>query len=203
MASLSIEQLSFLRGQRIPLSSVFDASGMSRAQYQVAMKAEGKSFAYGVPACAKGQHSLRTRAGHCIQCDHSKIAFMLRHDTRAYVYIAASHEGRLIKIGSSVDVRDRQEKLRQYEYGGQKDWQILAIANTPAAGRIEFEAHTKLAKSWAPGEYKRAGKTQQCYELFKCSFSEARDAVREALGDPALLKIDDERRAVAVFDFAP
>lgn len=201
MATLSDEQKRFLRAQNIPFSAMFDASGMKNAEYQIAMKSEGKSFAYGVTPCAKGGHTLRTRKGHCIQCDHSKIAFMLRHDARAFIYIAASVSGRLIKIGSSIDVADRTEKLNRYRYGGQQDWQILATANSASAGRAESAAHAKLASFSVRGDYVRMGKTQQCYELFRCSFQDARDALAEALGKGAYLKIPDEKRALAAFNF--
>lgn len=126
MATLTDEQFKFLRSQNIPLSALFDATGMKKADYRLAMKSEEKSFAYGVTSCGKGEHTLRTRAGHCIQCNHSRIAYMLRHDARAYVYIAASAVGCLIKIGSSIDLAGRTDKLNRYQYGGQKDWQILA-----------------------------------------------------------------------------
>ena len=125
MNTLTSEQLHFLRQQKILLSTVFDASGMRTADYQQVMKAEGKSFAYGVTQCSKGGHALRTRKGHCIQCDHATIAFMLRHDKKAFVYIAASYGGRLIKVGSSEDVVRRERQLCDYRYGGQDDWHFL------------------------------------------------------------------------------
>jgi hypothetical protein len=201
MADLSPEQLAFLRAQKIPMSSLFDASGMKNANYQLAMRSDGKSFAYGVTPCGKGGHTLRTRAGHCIQCDHSKIAFMLRHDARAYVYIAASHAGKLIKIGSTLDVADRQKKLNDYQYGGQTDWQILGIANSASAGRIESEAQAKLGRYAVLGEYIRSGRRQRCYELFRCNFADARDALKAALGAGGTLRVPDEARALHAFNF--
>jgi hypothetical protein len=198
---LTDEQLRFLREQNIPLSAMFNAGGLKNADYQSAMKAEGKTFAYGVTPCARGGHSLRTRKGHCIQCDHSKIAFMLRHDARAYIYIAASAAGRLIKIGSSINIEDRTDKLNRYQYGGQIDWQILATASSPTAGRAEAQAHARLAIYNVPGDYVRMGKKQQCYELFRCDFQDARDAVAAALGKGGALKVPGEARALAAFRF--
>lgn len=201
MANLSTDQIFFLKTQRIPLSSVFDASGMRTAEYQSLMKAEGKSFAYGVTPCAKGGHTLRTRKGHCIECDHAKIAFMLRHDKRAYVYIAASHDGRLIKVGSSGDVTDRAKKLSEYRYGGFEDWQILSTVATDAAGQVECEVHSRLASFSVDGHYLRAGRRQECYELFRCDFSDARDALRAAVGASGKINTPNEDRAEKVFKF--
>lgn len=158
MATLSPDQLFFLQTQKIPSSSLFDASGMRTADYQAAMKAEGRSFAYGVTPCGNGGHTLRTRKGHCIECDHARIAFMLRHDKRAYVYIAASYAGKLIKIGSSGDVADRANKLCEYLYGGFGDWQVLSTVATDAAGRIECDVHSRLLPYSVAGHYVRAGR---------------------------------------------
>lgn len=201
MVDLSETQITFLRSQNIALSSLFDATGMKKADYQLAMTADRKNFAFGVTPCNAAGHTLRTRAGHCIQCDHAKIAYMLRFDARAYIYIAASKIGHLIKIGSSIDIADRRDKLNQYQYGGQNDWQILATANSAAAGRTEFEAHAQLACWSVPGEYVKAGKKQRCYELFQCNFSDARDALISALGNDVPLIIPNEEHAMAAFNF--
>lgn len=202
MATLTDEQLRFLRSQNIPLSAMFDATGMKAADFRLAMKGEDKTFAYGVTACGKGGHTLRTRNNHCIQCDHARIAFMLRADARAYIYIAASAAGRLIKIGSSIDIADRTEKLNRYHYGGHQDWQILATADSPKAGRAESEAHATLSAFNVPGDYVRMGKKQKCYELFRCDFGDARHALSQALGKGVPLRIPDEARAMAAFNFA-
>lgn len=201
MAALSDEQISFLRSQGIPLSAMFDGSAMAMTDCQVAMKADGKNFAYGVSPCKKGGHTLRTRRWHCMQCNHAAIAFILRHDAPAYVYIAASAAGRLIKIGSTIDVADRVDKLNRYQYGGQNDWQILANASTPSAGRAESSAQNRLSAFNVHGEYIRAGRRQRCYELFHCDFQDARDALTQALGRGIVLKVPNEARAMAAFNF--
>lgn len=201
VAHLSPDQLSFLREQKIPLSSMFDASGMRSKDYQIAMKADGKSFAYGVTPCGKGGHTLRTRKGHCIQCDHATIAYMLRHDARAYVYIAVSWDGRLLKIGSTTDIADRGNKLNEYRYGGQADWQIISTVRCDNAGRVESETQTKLAGFSADSSYMRAGKSQRCYELFKCNFSDAREAMRSTLKPGETILTPHEARALHVFNF--
>lgn len=201
MADLTDAQIAFLRSQYIPLSKVFDASGIAKADYQSAMKELGKCFAYGVSPCGKGGHTLRTRAGHCIQCDHSKIAYMMRHESRAFIYIAASASGRLIKVGSSINVADRHEKLNRYRYGGQNDWQIIATADCATAGKVELETHRRLAQFATEGDYERAGRRQRCYELFRCNFGDAREALEAALGRTGSVSVPDEARALAAFNF--
>jgi hypothetical protein len=201
MAILSPDQLTVLREQKIPLSGVFDASGMGKLEYGPAMKSEGKSFAYGVTPCGAGGHTLRTRSGHCIQCNHANIAFILRREARAFVYIAVSWNGRFIKIGSSIDVADRAKKLVEHCYGGQTDWQIVSTARSEAAGRVESETQTKLSSYSVPGEYTRAGKIQRCYELFRCNFEDARDALKSSLSRGEAITTVNEARALHRFNF--
>jgi hypothetical protein len=201
MAELTPEQRTFLAARGIPLSCLFDASGMSKPDYQRAMKEAGKSFAYGVTPCIKGGHRLRTRAGHCIQCDHSKIAYMLRHDAPSTIYIAGSVRGRLLKVGCSNDVQVRRQLLNSYWYGGQFDWQILATAQTPSAGRVEFEVHARLARFHVSGEYVQGGKRRVCYELFRCDFEDAADAVRATLPAGITLRVPNLERATKAFRF--
>jgi hypothetical protein len=201
MAELTSEQRAFFAAHSIALSTVFDASGMRRTDYQAAMKQLGKSFAFGVTPCKRAMHTLRTRGGHCIQCDHSQIAYMLRYDATAYIYVAASAGGRLIKVGSSGDIQERCGILNAFRYGGQRDWQMLAFANCPAAGRVEFAVHARLAVFQVLGGYVQGGKEKSCYELFRCDFADARDAIRLELAKGANLKIYDEDRALAAFAF--
>ena len=201
MTELTADQISFLQSQNIPLSSVFDASGMRKSDYPFAMRVEGKRFAFGVTPCKAAGHTLRTRAGHCIQCDPSKIAFMLRHDSWAHIYIAGSKAGRLIKIGYTTDVDVRIDTLNSEEYGGQKDWQILATAFHPQAGRVEFFTHAKLELFAVPGEYVKDGRPQKCYELFRCNFVDALDALQRGLGEAGVLYVPDQEYALAAFQF--
>jgi hypothetical protein len=201
MAELTSEQRAFLAAHAIPLSAVFDASGMRRPDYQATMKGLGKSFAFGVTPCNRAMHTLRTRAGHCIQCDTSKIAYMLRYDATAFIYIAGSANGQLIKVGSSGDVHERRGILNGFRYGGQSDWQMLAFANCPSAGRVEFAVHAELSPFQVPGRYTQGGKERSCYELFRCDFADARDAVCSELPKGIDLKVFDEDRALREFAF--
>src|SRR5678815_3361408 len=100
MGQLTAEQIDFLLLQRVPPSQVFDATGMRKSDYAAAMKAGGFNFAFGTVPCGRAGHTLRTRAGHCIQCDTSKVAYQMRHHLPGYVYLAGSHGTGLLKIGT-------------------------------------------------------------------------------------------------------
>lgn len=202
MAELTQDQLTFLASHGISVSSLFDASGMTRAEYQRAMKQNGKRLAFGVSRCKRGHHSIRTRAGgHCVQCNPAGIAFDRREDERAYVYIAASQRARMIKVGLTGDLHDRRRNLNVERWAGHSDWQMLAFANCPEAGRVERAVHDSLTV-WADScEYRQAGTRHRSCEVFRCNFGDARDAVLSKLPAGICLKIFDEANACANFNF--
>jgi len=170
---LTDEQKRFLRAHKIPLSKVFDATGMTKPAYQKAMDGTEMSFASGVTPCSNSGHTLRTKAGHCIQCDVKKIAFQMRSRAKAHVYIAGTSRGKIIKVGSSINVDDRITKINTYSYGGHQDWKVLASAYVDKSGSVENYIHNKLQPFQVRGSYEREGRTQACYELFKCNFDDA------------------------------
>jgi hypothetical protein len=185
MVTLTDSQARFLRSQQIPESAIFDASGMSRRRYQYEMEIEEKLFAIGVAPCKKGKHTIRTRNGHCIQCNTANIAFVNRHYQDAYVYIAGSRKERVIKIGCSATPWNREALLNQRGYGGISDWCLLFYARFPNAGKIEFFAHHRLSKFASYRTYFRESIQVECREIFSCGYSEARDALTAASANGA------------------
>lgn len=74
---LTKEEMRFMQSQGIAPDDVFDTKGRSPKAVKVEAKAAGKRLLLGAPCQAAG-HRLRTRAGHCVQCDPSKIAYQRR-----------------------------------------------------------------------------------------------------------------------------
>lgn len=183
MAELTQEQRHFLRDQKIPLSMVFDATGMKRSEYQRAMEETGKHFAFGVSPCKKSAHTLRSRSGNCIQCNTRNIAEQLRHYTDGIVYLAGSRVTKNIKVGMTTDLESRVKMLNQYQYGQAKDWEILLSVRSENAGEMEFRVHKLLSVYSVEGWYSREGRKTMCYELFKCSYHAARTAMAEIFPD--------------------
>src|SRR5437016_2824107 len=97
------DELRFLWRHGFASDDVYDGRGQSQAYRRQAAKAAGKFFVLGEPCRAKG-HRLRTRSHHCVQCDPKKIAFQRRYNSPGYVYIAGSMSGRVIKIGTAIDI---------------------------------------------------------------------------------------------------
>jgi hypothetical protein len=110
MTGIAGEQRAFLDQHGIPLSRVFDAKGMKRAEYQEAMRAHDLVIAAGTSACKA--------AGHGAQCEPAAIAFMLRNDDPAFFQIAAPLSGSIIEAGSSQSPAQRIQTLNAFAYGG-------------------------------------------------------------------------------------
>ncbi|MBP0589321.1 hypothetical protein J8I87_06225 [Paraburkholderia sp. LEh10] len=176
MAQLTSEQLAFLKSQKISLSLLFDATGLSQSQREAVMRQMDKKFYYGGAACQKAGHTLRTKAGHCIQCDTSKIAYQLRSSDPGYVYLAHSKTTGYVKVGFSKEhPQDRSLTLRNEAYGNIKDWDIKKIVRLERnAGRHEFAVHELLESYRAPVVYeKTSGNFVECREIFKCDLAAA------------------------------
>src|SRR5690606_2363499 len=91
------EERNFIIEQGLPEELFIDANRQSINQIEGKMKSLGKVFEYNSIPCDQYGHTIRTRAGHCIQCDTARIAFILRHVSFGTVYIAGSIKGQLIK----------------------------------------------------------------------------------------------------------
>lgn len=177
MAKLTQEQLLFLKSQHISPSLVFDASGYSRADRALIMEREGKLFYFGDALCKKAGHSLRTKSGHCIQCNTSNIAYQLRSSATGFVYLAFSPSTKFVKVGySKHHPQERAEFLRNEAYGNLRDWDVKRVVRFEKnAGRVEFSIHAKLEPYLRPVVYKRAnGQIVECREIFCCDLELAK-----------------------------
>jgi hypothetical protein len=178
---LSSDELEFLKAKRVPLSKVFDAYGMGKSEYHDAMKPLGAWIAFNVTACGKGGHKMRTRAGHCVQCDPAKISFIARNDKSAQVYVAHSPRRHYTKVGSAEDATVRVKSLNTHQYGQIDDWQLFYCASCEQAGEVEFRTHSLLAQHYLPRANAVGANSNQSQELFACEPSVAVEAVKKAI----------------------
>ncbi|MDM9630240.1 GIY-YIG nuclease family protein [Robiginitalea aurantiaca] len=183
MRGLSKSQLQFLKKQGIEVSQTFDAKGLKKSEYRPRMKATGKIIAYNVSPCNKAGHTLRTRAGHCAQCNTAHIAFQKRNDKPGIVYIAGTREGKLVKVGYTKGVHIRSESLNRTKYGGFSDWEILYAISCVKAGEIEIKAKSSLKAFSASMVYDHDGKDQKTDEIYRCSFDYIKNNLRQVIGN--------------------
>lgn len=158
-------EYSFLASQKILITHLYDARGKAPTSWGPDAKRSGLLFGLSEP-CYQG-HRLRTRAGHCIQCDTSRIAYARRFAEGGYVYIAASKIEKLLKIGCCVDVEQRERNLNLQQYGGSEDWTILAYCKTSSMGQVEFDIHKQLSDLSIERKYKKDGRDQVARELYR------------------------------------
>jgi hypothetical protein len=195
-APLSPDEISFLMQHGCSEEDVYDGRGQSKDSRAIDAKEAGKHLVLcgviGRGICRRKGHRLRTRAGHCIQCNPLNIVYQKREDTPGYVYIAGSLSGRVIKIGTTGDLNQRENRMRAEGYGGSKDWIVLASVYVSHGGAFERAASSRVNGKRVYRMYTKDGIEQGAVELHLCSFSEALRAITEVLSD-------EERQRLTVF----
>lgn len=169
----------WLLSKEIPLSEVFDASGMKLSEYGAAMRLAGKYVAINVTPCKKAGHRIRTRTGKCMVCDIKQYAYSRRYRTAGFVYLAASRQSGLIKVGMSINLENRLNTIRHRKYGGVSDWTLVASIEVDGAGKHEAAVQAQLQAYQATGYYFDGDHKQSCHELFQCDLSTAVEAFRK------------------------
>jgi len=181
MATLSTELSLFLKRHKISPSNVFNATGMSTAQYGAYMRPLGLEVAIGVSPCAKGGHQLKNRSGHCVICAPATLAFQARAKKDGKVYVLRSKVLNLVKIGSTGDTAERLINLNREGYGGATDWEIKFAKLATNSGDVEYRAQLSLAHTSVTRSYKRSGVAIECQELFACEVELAIQSVTTAI----------------------
>ncbi len=180
MIELNSDQIQFLKEHQIHPKYLFNAEGLSKSEYRVYMKELNKLIAYNVSPCQKEGHTLRTRSGHCCQCNTATIAYQKRNDSGGIVYIAGSLSGELIKIGFSKAVEVREESLNRTKYAGFSDWKLLYALKSEKAGQIETKSNSLLHKYSFSTDYNHDGNWHDSSETYKCAYSKAKEFVETA-----------------------
>ena len=163
---LTEDEYYFLTSQDIDPDDVFNGRYMKKAAAQNEMRNLGKTILLGT-RCRKAGHRLRTRSGHCIQCDTSKIAYSNRYHKEGMVYLAHSKDLDIVKVGSTIDLEKRSYTLRAHGYGGAGDWEVILAYPTREMGVVERNIQTKLSKFRIVNQYRKEGKMQDAGEIFK------------------------------------
>ncbi|MFT4163385.1 GIY-YIG nuclease family protein [Shinella sp.] len=194
---LTRDEIDFLKAQGLSPADVYDGRGQSSAAWKAGVRSAGKTVVLGSPCSSKG-HRLRTRSGHCAQCDTAKLSYQKRHNTEGYIYIAGSKAARLLKVGTCVDIEQRRRNLRNQMYGGISDWEMLFTAKVEAGGKVEGDALARLSKFKVVRMYEKDGKKQEAAEMLKTSFSVALSVVQESL---KATKATEIRKALKTSDY--
>src|SRR5713226_7098663 len=110
--------------------------------------------------------------------------FRDRYYASGCIYIAGSLSGRVVKIGTTGNIRRYQRYLQNRKYGNLADWEILyCFWVNEGAGRIEHDARGRLQQYKTMRMYEKDGRWQKGREILQCSFSAALAALTDAVGD--------------------
>lgn len=177
---LSSSERAFLHSQGLGPADVYDSVDLTRSAAVRLAEQAGCIIYLGSP-CDKAGHRLRIRSGgHCIQCNTSYLKYASRKNQPGTVYIAASRAKRLIKIGMTADISDRERTLRRDAYAGASDWEVLAHLSVEKAGKFELSMQQRLSSYRVDEFYEKVSKKVKSGELFRCNFITALEAMRDA-----------------------
>jgi hypothetical protein len=177
---MNLDELNFIKKHKLNEDLFYNAYGLPISIVRPVMLIQERLFAYNVKPCKKGKHKLYTRSGHCIQCDHKKIAFMLRYIAAGTIYIAGSIKSQLIKVGFTNDREKRIESIRKSL--NCYDWEILYFKKVlKDGGNLEHQIHQKLEKYRWSEQYFHDNHHQYSKELYRCSFERAKSAFIEVV----------------------
>lgn len=188
---LTTSQLRFLNRIGVPISKVFDATGMGPREYRPMMHALDLLVAVHVRACKKAGHTMKFRAGHCAECNPKNISFEIRHNEPGEVYLAYSSGSQRVKIGTAKDAAARVQGLNQYGYGNAQDWQLEYYVRCDKAGQVEFGIHRRLREYLVSEDYPKNEQAYTARELFDCGLDVARCAIVEALAETGQYVLED------------
>jgi len=171
MSDLTNDERVFLKKHNIPFDLLHNSKDQRAKDYKLLMKESGKLFAYNTFPCKSFGHKLRSRSGHCIQCNTAMIAYQLRHYSAGMVYIAGSKKLKSIKIGFTRDISIRSISLNTNWYAGVNDWELLYAIESDSAGIIESEVNNKIRAYAHSYDYNHDGNWHNTKETFKCSYA--------------------------------
>jgi hypothetical protein len=176
MSVFTSGELAFLARHKFAEDDVYDGRGEGKRWREYQAKEAGKVLILTSVRCRAMRHRIRTRAGHCAQCNPASIAFTRRETLEGYVYIAGTLQGCLMKIGEAGDIGQRVRQLKAEAYGGFSDWRILITAWVDNRGRTEREISSRITGKRVFGGYIKDGRNQTAVEMIQCPFSAAFDA---------------------------
>ena len=144
-SELTDSEKHFLASQGLGPEDVMDVRGYPQWLWFRQIEEEGKTVALG-SGCKSAGHRLRSRRGHCVQCDTAKLGYQAHFAENRNVYIAGSRSTRLIKIGNCGNTGQRERQMRSERYGGVGDWEFLYSVLVKRGGAVEDAARARLCR---------------------------------------------------------
>lgn len=176
---LKRSELKFLEAHGLTEEDVFDWRGLGSRERRDAIKRAWKTLALGAE-CSHG-HRLRTRSGHCVECDPAKLSYQSQKARRAVLYVGWSSSLKLFKVGVTDTPARRIDALRREAYGGAADWSLFMALELRQAGKAETAMHRRLASYQHASTYQKGEHQQASREVFKCTPDKIIEAFTHAI----------------------
>jgi Bacterial RNA polymerase, alpha chain C terminal domain len=109
--------------------------------------------------------------------------FRDRYYEPGYVYIAGSLSHHVLKIGTTINIRSQEKRLRRTQYGSIADWVLLYYVWVDEGGKIEHDARRLLRRHRELRVYDKEGHRQKGREIVDCRFGIALEALTGLLND--------------------
>lgn len=187
MIDFTNDELRFINENGLAEDDFYDGRCERKCEWHDNAKTNDCDFVV-ASKCRYG-HRLKTRAGHCIQCNPARIAFQKRNRRGGAIYVAAT--GDYCKVGvvdnniNNIEQAIHNRELRlnlEGGYGGMTGWKIVAWAPVKDdLGKIEDDIHHQLSRFSIKRKYTYSGDMKTAQEVFKCDYDEAVDRIDEAI----------------------
>ena len=187
MIAFTNDELCFIYENGLTEDDFYDGRGERKRERHDNAQANGCNYVV-AGECHNG-HRLKTRSGHCIQCNPAVIAFQKRNRRSGAIYVAEN--GDFCKVGVVDDnIKDIEQAIHNREirlnleggYGGITGWKIIAWAPVEHdLGKIEDGIHRQLSQFSIKTKYTYSGNRKMAQEMFKCDRNEAIDRIDEAI----------------------
>jgi|SRR5690606_15732182 len=158
----------FISDHQISEKILVNANGKTVNSIKYWMKENEIFFVYNTTPCKNG-HNIRSRSGHCIVCDVTRIAFVKRSFKNGHLYLFGSKSKQFIKLGMTTEnIEDRLQKLNSRGVGGVNDWVVLLSFKVDNTNLHEFNLHKILSPYQVKKSYYQETESK---EIFRCSYS--------------------------------
>lgn len=119
---------------------------------------------------------IRSRSGHCVVCDVTRIAFVKRSFKYGFLYLFGSKSKQFLKLGMTTEkIENRLQKLKSRQVGGTQDWEVSLTLKVDNTNLHEFNLH-KILKEYKVNSSFYQGTESK--ELFRCSYFKVLDVIK-------------------------
>ncbi len=159
-----------------------DATGLAKKEWHPLIRELDKWVFIGGTPCNNEGHTMRLKSGHCLECETSSPAFLLRRLKHKNVFIAGTKSGKILKLGTSKNYLQNIDTLNLYNYAGFKDWEPIIAFELDDTVQCQYKVERKIRRYFFSKLVQQNGREFHCVDLIKCKYTRVKTALSESLG---------------------